>query len=158
MNFEINLIFLIYLSNLIFPNWPKSHEKNLNILKTKRAFKMKWKAFFMIFKKGLSIKYIAHFLEGESPTLKVSHKDRYVRSSRSEMFFRKVVLKICSKFTREQPSRSVICNCNFIEIALQHGCSPVDLLHIFRTPFLKNTSGRLLLIRCDTDFVFNGCF
>ena len=24
-------------------------------------------------------------------------------------------------------------------------CSPVDLLHIFRTPFLKNTSGRLVL-------------
>ena len=27
--------------------------------------------------------------------------------------------------------------CNFIEIALRHGCSPVNLLHIFRTPFLK---------------------
>ena len=25
--------------------------------------------------------------------------------------------------------------CNFIEIALHHGCSPVNLLHIFRTPF-----------------------
>ena len=34
---------------------------------------------------------------------------------------------------------------NFIEIALRHGCSPVNLLHIFRTPFPKNTSGRLLL-------------
>ena len=33
----------------------------------------------------------------------------------------------------------------FIEIALRHGCSPVNLLHIFRTPFLKNTSWRLLL-------------
>ena len=33
---------------------------------------------------------------------------------------------------------------NFIEITLRHGCSPVNLLHIFRTPFLKNTSGRLL--------------
>ena len=33
----------------------------------------------------------------------------------------------------------------FIEIALRHGCSPVNLPHIFRTPFLKNTSGRLLL-------------
>ena len=31
--------------------------------------------------------------------------------------------------------------CNFIEITLWHGCSPVNLLHIFRTPFLKNTSG-----------------
>ena len=32
-----------------------------------------------------------------------------------------------------------------IEIALRHGCSPINLLHIFRTPFLKNTSGWLLL-------------
>ena len=35
--------------------------------------------------------------------------------------------------------------CNFIEITLRHGCSPVNLLHIFRIPFLKNTSGELLL-------------
>ena len=35
--------------------------------------------------------------------------------------------------------------CNFIEVALQHGCSPVNLLHIFRTPFLKNTTEGLLL-------------
>ena len=34
---------------------------------------------------------------------------------------------------------------NFIEITLRHECSPVNLLHIFRTPFLKNFSGRLLL-------------
>ena len=26
---------------------------------------------------------------------------------------------------------------NFIEIALRHGCSPVNLLHIFRTPLSK---------------------
>ena len=32
--------------------------------------------------------------------------------------------------------------------ALWHGCSPVNLLHIFRTPFLKNTSGWLLLSGC----------
>ena len=37
------------------------------------------------------------------------------------------------------------CDFNFIEIALRHGCSPVYLLRIFRTPFPKNTSGRLLL-------------
>ena len=34
---------------------------------------------------------------------------------------------------------------NFIEIALRHGCSPVNLLHIFRTSFYKNTHGGLLL-------------
>ena len=31
------------------------------------------------------------------------------------------------------------------EIALQHGYSLVNLLHIFRTLFPKNTPGRLLL-------------
>ena len=34
---------------------------------------------------------------------------------------------------------------NFIKITLWHGCSIVNLLHIFRTPFLTNTSGWLLL-------------
>ena len=33
-----------------------------------------------------------------------------------------------------------------IEIALGHGCSPVNLLHIFRAPSPKNTSGWLLLL------------
>ena len=35
---------------------------------------------------------------------------------------------------------------NVIEITLGHECSPVNLLHIFRTPFLENTSGWLLLL------------
>ena len=35
--------------------------------------------------------------------------------------------------------------CNFIEIARWHGCSPVNLLDIFRTPFPNNTSGQLLV-------------
>ena len=34
---------------------------------------------------------------------------------------------------------------NFIEVALRHVCFPAYLLHIFRTPFLKNTSEGLLL-------------
>ena len=39
---------------------------------------------------------------------------------------------------------------NFIEITFWHGCSHINLLHIFRTPFPKNTSGELLLfvLRC----------
>ena len=70
------------------------------------------------------------------------------RSSHPEVFLRKDVLKICSKFTGEHPCRSVISIkllCNFTEITLRRGCSLVNLLHIFRTPFLKNTSGLLLL-------------
>ena len=34
---------------------------------------------------------------------------------------------------------------NFIETTLWHGYSAVNLLHIFRTLFAKNTSGWLLL-------------
>ena len=75
--------------------------------------------------------------------------DRTFRSSRPEVFLRKGVLKICSKFAEEHPSRSVISiklQSNFIKITLRHGISPVYLLHIFGTPFPKNTPGRLLLI------------
>ena len=37
--------------------------------------------------------------------------------------------------------------CNFNKVAkqLRHGCSPVNLLHIFRTPFPRSTSGWLLM-------------
>ena len=64
------------------------------------------------------------------------------RSSHPLAFLRKGVLKICSKFTGGHPYRGVISikfQSNFIEIALR--CSPANLLHIFRTPFPKNTSG-----------------
>ena len=60
----------------------------------------------------------------------------------------KDVLKICSKITGEHSCRSVISielQGSFIEITLRHGGSPVNLLHIFRTPFRKKTSGALLL-------------
>ena len=67
----------------------------------------------------------------------------------------KAVLKICSKFTGTHHCRSVISIsikllCNFIEIALRHGCSPVNLLHIFRTYSFKNISGWLLLKWLET--------
>ena len=73
------------------------------------------------------------------------------QSSHLEVFLGEGVLKICSKFTGEHPCRSVYHRSvthtlsNFIEIALWRGCSPVNLLYIFRTPFPKSTSIWLLL-------------
>ena len=70
------------------------------------------------------------------------------RSSYPEVFLVKGVLKICSIFTGVHPCQSVISIkllCSFIEITLCHGCSPINLLHVFKTRFSKNTSGRLLL-------------
>ena len=62
-----------------------------------------------------------------------------IRKQSFNLFLGKGVLKICSKFTGEQK----IC---FATLLNRHGCSPVNLLHIFRTPFSKNTSGGLLLV------------
>ena len=74
---------------------------------------------------------------------------RISQTHSSRGLLRKYFLKICSKFTGEHPWRSVISIkllCNFIKIKLRHGCSPVNLLHIFRAPFSKNNSRGLLLI------------
>ena len=72
-------------------------------------------------------------------------------SSHPNVFLEKAIPKTCSKFTGEHLCQSVISiklQSNFIEIKLRHECSPVNLLHIFRTPFLKNTSRGLLLMIC----------
>ena len=66
------------------------------------------------------------------------------RSCTPEAFFGKNTLKIRSKFTGEHSFQSAISIkllCNFIEITPRHGCSPGNLLHIFRTPFYKNIYG-----------------
>ena len=71
------------------------------------------------------------------------------RSSPRMVFLGKGVPKICSKFTGEHPCQNLISAklfCNFIEIALQHECSPVNLCHFFGTPSPKNTSAGLPLI------------
>ena len=70
------------------------------------------------------------------------------RSSHPEVFPEKGVLKIYYRFIgKHQCQRAISIKLlrNFTEITLQHVCPPVNLLHIFRTPFLKNTSGWLLL-------------
>ena len=76
----------------------------------------------------------------------------------SEVFLVKGVLEICSKFTEEHPCRNVISiklQSSFIEITLRCGCSPVNLLHIFRTHFYKDTYGGLLLTIISTNLVIN---
>ena len=83
-----------------------------------------------------------------SPRRQKTNRFPVFRSSPPEVDLRKGVLKICSKFTGEHAYRSVISRkvlCNFIQITHGHGCSPVNLLHIFRTLFYRNTSGKLLL-------------
>ena len=60
------------------------------------------------------------------------------RSSHPETFLVKGVLKICSKFTENTHAD--------VWFQIRHGCSPVNFLHIFRTPFSRNTFGWLRLL------------
>ena len=64
--------------------------------------------------------------------LSIFFQATYFRSSHPEVFLGKGVLKIYSKFSGEHSYQSAISI-----ITLWHGCSPVDLLHIFRRPFYK---------------------
>ena len=95
-------------------------------------------------KKNLFLK-----IHKKNPVAKSLFKKVTDRSLSSYVVARMCSVKISSKFTGEHPCLSVMSIkllCRFIEITLCHGCSPVNLLHIFRTPFLKNTSEWLLLI------------
>ena len=68
---------------------------------------------------------------------------------------RGVLKKRCSENMQQSYRRTPMPKCdfnkvaklqsNFNEITLRQGCSSENLVHIFRTPFLNNTSGRLLL-------------
>ena len=58
--------------------------------------------------------------------------------------FRGVPTKSCSENMQQIYRRTLMSKCNFIEITLLDGCSPVNLLHILRTPFRRNTSWWLL--------------
>ena len=68
------------------------------------------------------------------------------RTRQPKVFLGKGVLKICSKFAGEHPCRSVTSLkllCNFIEIAVRHGCFP---------GCSKSTPGRLLLFFSKPEF------
>ena len=62
----------------------KCQDKNLNILRTNRAFKIKQNAFFIVFE-ALSLKKIFFFSEGESSTLinelddEIANDEQYIR-------------------------------------------------------------------------------
>ena len=60
---------------------------------------------------------------------------------------RGVPRKRCSENMQQIYRRTPMPKCDFNkEVTLRHGCSPANLLHIFRTLFPRNTSGWLLLM------------
>ena len=85
----------------------------------------------------------------------VKRPSRQVKNNMEKQPSRCVLGKRCSENIQQIYRRTPMPKCefnkvaiklqsNFIEIALWHGCSPLNLQHIFRTPFPRNTSGWLL--------------
>ena len=70
-----------------------------------------------------------------------------------------VLKKRCSgdmqQIYRKAPMPKCDLQSNFTEIALRHEFSPVNLLHIFRTPFPRNTSGWMYLEKNRTNATSN---
>ena len=105
----------------------------------KRLILKKKKKLFNVFEnicKGLD----NHFIS-EDFSFNLSMK--IFRSIRPEVFLGKGVLKICSKFRGQHLCQSAI-SIKLLCSLPRHGCSPVNLLHIFRT-LPKNSPGQLLL-------------
>ena len=68
------------------------------------------------------------------------------------MFYKKGVLKNLIKFTGKHLCQSLFLNkvaghrpANLLKKRLRHRCFPVNFIKFLRTPFLQNTSERLLL-------------
>ena len=78
----------------------------------------------------------------------------YTRSSRQDVFCEKDVLRNFIKFTGKHLCQSLFFNkvANLRPATYQkrdwHRCFPVNFAKFHRTPFLQNTSGRLLPLYC----------
>ena len=76
MNFEIiSLIkpYFLHDQQALFSTWPKIQDKNWNILRSKTAFKVKGKIFFIIFKE-LSSKQITQYFSQDKSLILITLK------------------------------------------------------------------------------------
>ena len=87
----------------------------------------------------------------------VSFEHISTRSSEFWIISTGVLRKRCSENMQQSYKRTPIPKCDFNKVALQlvHGCSPVNLRHILRTSFSKNTSGWLLLKYKTVQFILD---
>ena len=81
-----------------------------------------------------------NYMKNVTSITKPQEFDRTFISSLPEVFLGKGALKICSKFAS-----------NFIEIALRHGCSPVNLLQYFQNTFSQK---HLWVAASVTSFIY----
>ena len=122
----------------------------LNILKTRTVMNAKVSVFV------ICVKAIIYLLMYNSYGCSFKFFS-ITRSSCPEVFLEKVVPKICSEFTGEHPCRRMILISYFATLWNPTSAlvfSTVNLLHIFKTPFSKNTSGLRLVYKAETSWNF----
>ena len=68
-----------------------------------------------------------------------------LRSSHQRCFIKEGVLRNFTKFTGKHQCQNLFFNKSFFKKRLWHKCFPVNFVKFLRTPFLQNTSERLLL-------------
>ena len=91
---------------------------------------------------------LQHNLEcAASPTFSRKYSKISLENLEKRYITYNLAVKLYSEQLMSDSAAPLFCKllCNFIEITLRHGCSPVNLLHTSRTLFTKNTPGRLLL-------------
>ena len=87
----------LFLLSSGFATWPKRQDKNLKILKIKRAFEVKSKAFFIIFK-GLSV--AKNYLRPESASLRRPAAANFAKIIKSGTMLIKTNLKDSKLFIK----------------------------------------------------------
>ena len=81
-----------------------------------------------------------------------SKHDIQIQKQPPEVFYKKGVPRNFAKFTGKNPCHNTFLNkvaglrtATLLKKRLWHRCFPVNFVKFLRTPFLQNTSGRLLL-------------
>ena len=83
-----------------------------------------------------TLRYLKFSEQQESRKLKRRQDPRRFTANCMQHIYRRITILKCN---------SIKLKSKFIEITLQHECSPVNLLHVFRKSFPMATSGGLLL-------------
>ena len=141
----------VFRFHILFTHYLPMHKKSVLVNHySSRMFLLNYFAFIWLFGYKISLlQSIEVFYEGLPIAifLLCQRWERMGTSYRQKQSSRGVFTKMCSEITQQIYKRTPILLCNFIENKLRYGCSRVNLLDIFRTPFYKNTSGGLLLYK-----------
>ena len=125
MQTALNLLIVIAVMQAIFWN-----EDDFSIISDcKNSFNSKFKK--LISKRNIFYSPTNIMFSSEE-SLEIKHLDHHTFVGMCSLLIWCNLLNFCKRRMMKFCQTEMLCN--FIEITLRHGCSPVNLLHIFKTP------------------------